>query len=857
MPNKFTFLFVLSLLMNRISYAGDDVTLLIPKTTSNQLVSLDFADENTGWAVGEYGTIVKTIDGGINWRIIEVPWPHDLADVNFPTSLVGYAVGLDGHIIKTTDGGESWTKLEITYLNNLNRVRFRDTDTGWTIGEKGMILHTTDGGTTWQKQPSGTVEDLRGMFIINEESVCVVGMNSTVLYSDNNGQSFSAIGFSNSSYDFQDVYFADELYGWIGGFYKGQNFLYEYGVLQKTSNGGLNWKIINDNTGIQYSCTLFDNAINIEGDIGMTSSPDWAYPIQQVYFDKNRTTGLCLIAPRLAHYQNLISSTPFKIFDEGRNLSCKLHGFFDSFDNSARFAHLSDQKVICTGFQGDFRFSNDGGLTWELLDHEHRWWENLIVGKNGKLLNYQFNIVDSALIREFYISEDFAQTWKKVSPEFYNRSGSLLNDMDELSHPGWMRSISQINDILWTFETDFEKEKQNKSVFYSTDFGITWNEAWNGVVIDSVWLSRIWNANQMANPYIVKFLSPDTVAIFGVYMVKNGSDYRSEFNFAISTDGGRTFHHKKFPNLWNDLTPPTRNTGDNVKYVLNSHFFNSKRGILVGSEGNIIKTENSGQSWLSINSGVEENLWGIDFIDDHTGFVGGDFGRILKTDDGGLTWRKTNSRTQDNIYSVKFFDSQLGWAGTENGLLYTTDGGENWQGKPLRYQQGLIRNISFDEMGNGYAYTLMGSFPSPDIYRELGLRYHMQVEQIKMLLNQNYPQNYTYLLRFNAANPSDVQNHEPISLPEDFRLSQNYPNPFNMSTQIQYDLPNLGKVKLIIYNIRGQKVRTLVDQHQTKGAYNVLWNGLEDDRTMVTTGIYFYRLQVGDRVKMRKMVVVR
>ena len=97
------------------AYSQGNWEIVFPQPTSNQMVSLDFIDDNTGLCVGEYGTILKSIDGGNNWRIVEIPYLQDLSDVDFVSSKVAYAVGTDGHIIKTTDAGESWLKQEIKY----------------------------------------------------------------------------------------------------------------------------------------------------------------------------------------------------------------------------------------------------------------------------------------------------------------------------------------------------------------------------------------------------------------------------------------------------------------------------------------------------------------------------------------------------------------------------------------------------------------------------------------------------------------------------------------------------------------------------------------------------------------------
>ena len=81
-------------------------------------------------------------------------------------------------------------------------------------------------------------------------------------------------------------------------------------------------------------------------------------------------------------------------------------------------------------------------------------------------------------------------------------------------------------------------------------------------------------------------------------------------------------------------------------------------------------------------------------------------------------------------------------------------------------------------------------------------------------------------------------------LPAHFLLGQNVPNPFNPETQIQYELPFDGPVRLTVYNAAGQKVRTLVDGFQTPGIYLQTWNGRNDDGLQAASGTYLYRLEL-------------
>lgn len=94
------------------------------------------------------------------------------------------------------------------------------------------------------------------------------------------------------------------------------------------------------------------------------------------------------------------------------------------------------------------------------------------------------------------------------------------------------------------------------------------------------------------------------------------------------------------------------------------------------------------------------------------------------------------------------------------------------------------------------------------------------------------------------------------NLPPNFSLEQNYPNPFNPTTTISYLIDKPGYVNLTIYNITGQRVRTLVDGYRSNGSHITIWNGLDERGGSLAAGIYFYRLRSGDQIQSRKMLLV-
>jgi hypothetical protein len=113
--------------------------------------------------------------------------------------------------------------------------------------------------------------------------------------------------------------------------------------------------------------------------------------------------------------------------------------------------------------------------------------------------------------------------------------------------------------------------------------------------------------------------------------------------------------------------------------------------------------------------------------------------------------------------------------------------------------------------------------------------------------------------------PTIVSVDDEISIqPKEYSLFQNYPNPFNPSTVIRYTVPNVtlggvegSRVILKIYDVLGREIKTLVNQEQTSGVYEVIWNGDNELGNKVSTGVYFYRIDAGDFVQTKKMMLIK
>ncbi|MBD3232599.1 MAG: S8 family serine peptidase [candidate division Zixibacteria bacterium] len=102
-----------------------------------------------------------------------------------------------------------------------------------------------------------------------------------------------------------------------------------------------------------------------------------------------------------------------------------------------------------------------------------------------------------------------------------------------------------------------------------------------------------------------------------------------------------------------------------------------------------------------------------------------------------------------------------------------------------------------------------------------------------------------------------IDDDDPDMVPTQFKLTQNYPNPFNPVTKIGYSLPTGADVRLVVYNLTGQRVAELVNEYQQAGNYEVKWDSRNDGGGKISSGIYFYRLEAGENVAVKKMVLVK
>jgi photosystem II stability/assembly factor-like uncharacterized protein len=243
---------------------------------------------------------------------------------------------------------------------------------------------------------------------------------------------------------------------------------------------------------------------------------------------------------------------------------------------------------------------------------------------------------------------------------------------------------------------------------------------------------------------------------------------------------------------------------------------------------------------------------------------------LFHSRDYGLTWEQLNVPANFGNFEVAFSDTSNGiitnWYGK---TARTTDGGNTWSIKyngvgdgPLQMQKGT-RNVWIQ----GYYDSQAGNYPifySTDFGTTWGKQKRNSPVPINGLsvTSQNvvWASGYNYLiLRNSTATVVTSIESEPVnsSTPASFELSQNYPNPFNPTTTIKYHIEKNGSTKLVIYDLLGRTVRTLVNNVQSAGWHMVVWDGTDEAKQAVTTGTYFYRIENNEQSTTKKMIMLK
>ncbi|MEN8208065.1 MAG: YCF48-related protein [Candidatus Fermentibacteria bacterium] len=261
-----------------ILHTADAGVNWVEQTNSSNvdLWSVHFVDGNNGWAVGgkffsssNVRVICHTSNGGASWSTQHYEsYKPSLHGVFFADESTGYAVGEGATILATTNGGSTWVEQTAGITSHLEDVYFTSPDTGFVVGQNGVILYTTDSGANWDQLTSGTTDWLGGAWFHGTETGWTVGgsNDTAVILSTANAGSLWEQQAANTDTLLRDVHFVNLDIGWAVG---------AYGMIVHTSSGG--------GTSIEGSHVPDSESLNLR------NAPDPFSIVTTVSFNLNST----------------------------------------------------------------------------------------------------------------------------------------------------------------------------------------------------------------------------------------------------------------------------------------------------------------------------------------------------------------------------------------------------------------------------------------------------------------------------------------------------------------------------------------------------------------------------------------
>lgn len=519
--------------------------------TIEQLNSLDFSDLQTGWAVGANGKILKTDNGGSTWKLQPSGTTEALFGVCFINSQLGWTVGNHGVILKTTDGGSTWVNQAFSTINQLNQVFFIDAQTGWVAGNAGMILKTIDGGATWLPQISGTANALNSIYFVDAQAGWATGTGGKILKTSNGGANWQVQTYGSANW-FHDVHFSDAQTGWaVGG----------SGKIIKTIDGGATWQFQSSPTplalfGVHFTDAQIGWAVGYNGNILKSVNGGASWQLQSsgsieglygVYFANNQTGWAVGIGGKILKTGN--GGASWQVLPSG----------ISNWLNAVDFVNV--QTGWAVGVNGRIVKTGNGGSSWQtqnsgetstlkavhFIDDQRGW----VVGSDSTILK----------------TVNGGASWQaQTAPGAYSLNTVFFVD----NQTGWAAG-------------------EHGAIIKTGNGGSTWQSLISGT-------SRTLNSLYFSD-------------------LQTGWAVGDSGTVLQTVDGGLTWKTQAVPLL----------------QALNSvHFLDGQTGWVVGNGGAILKTVDGGLNWQWQTFPSTLALNAVYFTDGQNGWAVGSGGAILK-----------------------------------------------------------------------------------------------------------------------------------------------------------------------------------------------------------------------------------
>ncbi|MFZ1292553.1 MAG: T9SS type A sorting domain-containing protein [Melioribacteraceae bacterium] len=341
----------------------------------------------------------------------------------------------------------------------------------------------------------------------------------------------------------------------------------------------------------------------------------------------------------------------------------------------------------------------------------------------------------------------------------------------------------------------------------------------------------------------------------------------------VTNEGGETWQTQYFDSI-------------KTKFFNYIEMFDKNNGIAMGDAPNwtspvsvtnkalFLRTNDGGNNWIEMKNEnlfyASADLWRhLDFINLDNGYfyenwVDGKNEGILKTNDSGNNWMVIYPDL--GVQLLKFYNENIGLVryvsnklegNQKYGMLRTLDGGDSWQNF-VTDSTGWANDIEF--IPNNPAQVWFTDHRNLFFSEDTGRTWTKQNIEIKGRDIVFVDENHGWILGddsqlfYTDNNGGIITNvlKQIDKISNEIKLYQNYPNPFNPKTKITFSIPQSSKIKLIIYDVLGNEIKTIIDEQKQAGNYEEYFNP-----SNIPSGVYFYRLQTDNFIDVKKMIYLK
>ncbi len=698
----------------------------------------------------------------------------------------------------------------------LNDVYIIDQSNAVIVGDMGTLMKTSDSGESWSNSinKSGitglTPERLYASCFININTGWVVGNNGVepnlrIFKTTNSGSNWIRQGLEvNQYWLLLDVFFVNENTGWACG----QSFII------RTTNGGINW-IPYDIPNHVFNAIYFTNV-----------NTGWAISGSDIY----------------------------KTTDSGINWS--INNSIPTFGfNSIYF--LNDNTGFLAG--GTYNTAlilktTNGGTSWnaKLYDYQVGLRSITFVNQNfGWAVGGGYSGQSNLIVRTTNGGESWLYSGND-STEFLSSVG-FFDQNNGITVGYWGKMVRTTNGgNNWYSQNNRLTNKNINQITQSNDNSL-WLACNSGFIMNSTNFGISWNSVE----------KPSTEDLSLINFFDNNTGYvLNNYNIYKTTNAGQ---------IWNNFT-------FNGRSLTAMDFFNESTGWVGAYRGinnirysTVLKTTTGGSNWDSVSLQPATSIDNIKFYDSQTGWLTGIYQSksfISKTTDGGASWNLQYTSNNNKILKLIYIlDENHLWIAADNeNLLRTTNGGLNWQVLSFGYPNSRsVSSLHFIDLNIGWAIV---NYPSAQIIKTSNggntwtSLFDDGIDHLSSLFFMNSMTGWAtgsdgiIIKTTNGGEVFTEINSLSAEIANIYSLSQNYPNPFNPVTNIKFNIP-IGNgrdrsVKLIIYDLLGKEIATLINQQMQSGSYSVDW-----DASNYPSGVYFYKLETENYTESKKMVLVK